>query len=80
VPICAPDCAETIEDVLLKNALPSAVSYAPGELLPVMLRDKKRAGDEVTLVLPQKIGRCVLHRMPVSELGAFLAAGMKGRG
>jgi hypothetical protein len=34
----------------------------------------------VTLVLPEKIGRCVLHPMPIARLPEFLADGMKGMG
>ena len=38
------------------------------ELIDVMLNDKKREGDNITLVLPRELGKCALHDIPVSEL------------
>ena len=32
------------------------------------MADKKRAGGEITLVLPRAIGRCELRRVPAAEL------------
>ena len=32
--------------------------------------DKKRSGDGITPVPPEAIGRCVLKKLPVSELPA----------
>ena len=32
------------------------------------MADKKRAGAEITLVLPREIGRCELRRVPATEL------------
>lgn len=42
------------------------------ELLEAIARDKKRAGDTVTLVVPAAVGECRLVKTPLSELGAWL--------
>ena len=38
--------------------------------------DKKRRGGAVTLVLPEKIGKCALKRVPVAELRDWFKRGM----
>ena len=45
--------------------------------LVVALGDKKRRGDEIALVLPERIGHCVIHNIPVSELPDAFARGLK---
>jgi len=41
-------------------------------MLPVILSDKKRESDAITLVLPIRAGECILQKLPVKELGAYL--------
>lgn len=55
--------------------LPTRCPYGADELSMAALYDKKRAGDAITLVIPERIGHCVLHTIPVAELPAFLAEG-----
>ena len=50
--------------------------YTAEELLPLMLSDKKRMGGNITLVLPEKIGNCVLYELDVKELGDFVKKGL----
>lgn len=42
------------------------------ELLHLMASDKKRKGNFIDLVVPEKIGHCVLKRVTTSQLGALL--------
>ena len=39
--------------------------------------DKKRQGEEITLVLPRRIGECGLYPMPISELLPWVRLGME---
>ncbi len=73
--LCAPRTAERIGRALTANGLPVECPYPVAELVPYLLADKKRKGDAITLVLPERIGACVLHAMPVDALPAFLAQG-----
>ncbi|MBQ8398766.1 MAG: 3-dehydroquinate synthase [Clostridia bacterium] len=45
--------------------------YTVEEMIDVMLSDKKRAGDQVMLVIPFEIGRCELVKVPVEALGGY---------
>ena len=49
--------------------------YTVGEMLPVMLSDKKRAGGSVTLVVPHRVGECALVKVPVGALEEYLTKG-----
>ena len=66
------DCAPAIAAALRRYSLPVSTSFTPADLLPAMLSDKKRAGGEITLVVPEAIGRCVRHPVPVAELKELL--------
>ena len=76
---CRAASAARIESALLKNNLPVTTSYSAAELAEAALGDKKRAGGEITLVLPHEIGNCALQKMPVTELHCVIAAGLEAR-
>lgn len=70
------DCTEEITGLLLKNHLPISCAISAEELCAAALSDKKRAGGTISLVVPQKIGTCVLCKIPVEELREFIEKGM----
>lgn len=76
---CRAACAARIESTLLKNALPVMTSFSASELTEAALGDKKRAGDDITLVIPHEIGNCILRKIPVAELQGVIAAGLEAR-
>jgi 3-dehydroquinate synthase len=73
------DCSEPIKACLAANHLTVASPFTAGQLAEVALHDKKRRKDSITLVIPQKIGQCVLHEMQVSALPDFIRQGI-GKG
>lgn len=70
--------AARIAACLAKNGLPTGTEYAPAELAHAASADKKRAGADITLVIPKKIGICELKKMPVEQLLPVIAAGLEG--
>ena len=38
--------------------------------------DKKRSGQRITLILPEKIGKCVAKSFSMDELANFIRLGM----
>ena len=70
--ISSEDFSPAIADILSRNNLPSSTDIPASDLLSVMLLDKKRKSGSITLVLPKKIGECVLHKIPVCELENFI--------
>ncbi|MBR5969097.1 MAG: 3-dehydroquinate synthase [Lachnospiraceae bacterium] len=67
------EAAERIRKLLAKCGLPTETTYSLEELLLFLLRDKKRRGDSIRLIVPHDIGHCELHSIPVGELREFLA-------
>lgn len=66
--MCDSTCTERIRAALRNNGLPTAAPYTPEALANAALSDKKRAGDRITLVLPNRIGACALVPVPVERL------------
>ena len=62
---------------LEKNDLPVTSGYPAGALAAAAASDKKRAGDDITIVVPEAIGRCVLKKLPVGELLSIITAGLE---
>lgn len=60
--------AERICKVLTRNNLPATTSFTAEELYNAALADKKRSGDDLTLIIPQTIGHCIEKKIKVTEL------------
>jgi 3-dehydroquinate synthase len=71
--------APRIEKALIRNGLPVSTNYSAEELTEAAIADKKRAGDEITLVIPNGIGDCYLKKLPVTELITVIRAGLEAQ-
>lgn len=69
--------AERIEAVLEKYDLPTDTEYDDESLVSAALSDKKRQGESITLILPEKIGKCILCNEPVTSLSRYIELGRK---
>ena len=69
--------AERIAACLAKNSLPTNTDYSAEALAHAASADKKRAGSDITLVIPKKIGVCELKKVPVTELLPIISAGLE---
>ena len=74
---CEQPCATEIVDVLRKNSLPTATDYSADQLFQAAILDKKRSGDTINLVLPRKIGECMIKTVPIAELRQIISMGME---
>lgn len=61
-----------ITKCLENNDIPSNIDLTTDELLSAMLKDKKRSGEKINLVIPEKIGSSVLKSIEVSKLKEVL--------
>lgn len=75
--LCQEADADRIRRTLRLQGLPISTEYTADELLPLVLSDKKRRGDSITLILPEAIGKCRLYPVSVQELPKLLEAGLK---
>lgn len=64
--------ADITARILSEHGLPlCAEEYSPRALYRAMLNDKKRADGMITLVLPERFGKCILKKVTPEELGEF---------
>ncbi len=71
--LCENDTLEILKKLLRKYSLPTALPFSPEEIAEIALNDKKRAGGTITLVIPEKPGKCYLKKTPVKDLEAFIS-------
>ncbi len=69
--------ADRICACLKAQNLPVVTEYPPDMLAEAAGADKKRSGDEITIIVPRKIGRCALEKIPVSGLLFTIRAGWR---
>jgi 3-dehydroquinate synthase len=74
--ICGEECRSAIIEMIERHGLPVATDYAPDRLLEAAFRDKKRSGRNISLILPEKIGKCVIRSFGLDELAEFIRAGV----
>ena len=72
---CKEDTLEQLIALLKQYHLPTEVPYPALSLLGIVRSDKKTMGGTVTLVVPEKIGRCTLVPVPVCDIPDWLTAG-----
>lgn len=71
--VCEKNTYKEIEEVLSAYKLPVSYDITARELYDAALSDKKRQSGILTLVLPERIGKCILYDVKVEELyGLFL--------
>lgn len=77
---------ETLDTLLRKFFLPTDLEGYKN-IIPTIdyktiaknaLSDKKRNGDVISLVIPERIGHCTLRDIPVAEIENFVSLGLKG--
>jgi len=73
---CDEDCNLEIVETLKRFQLPYKTDIPHEMLIEAAFSDKKRSGKQITEILPEKIGKCVLHNLSLNELEIFIKLGM----
>jgi len=74
--LCPPDCLEILESLLARYQLPNRTEYSSGNIYQAALHDKKRAGDQITIVVPRALGGCELEKIPATDLLSWIEMGL----
>lgn len=69
----AADDRARIESLAAAMGYAIRTGFASGQIAEAILSDKKVEGDSIDLVLPQAVGRCVVRRTPLAEIGKVVA-------
>lgn len=73
---CSTDTAAAIQSILEKFSLPTTTSDSADAIYEGALSDKKRFGGTVNLIVPNRIGNCIIHTVTIDELKTFIEAGL----
>ena len=65
-------CQDEIIDALLENNLPISCPYKNSELYYAAENDKKSASGRISIIIPEKIGNCIIHNLPLAEFKELL--------
>ena len=73
--ICEEAAAERIVRLIREYGLPVQTPYSADEMMEAALSDKKMAGKNIRIVIPEKIGACRIETIPAGELIERMKAG-----
>ena len=73
---CTEDVAKEIRDILIKFGLPFQTTFAADDLYDAALSDKKRSADSINLIIPKRIGECIIVSTHISKLKTIIKAGL----
>lgn len=74
--LTACDLSEELLPVLQELGFKLQQKYTADEIYHYALMDKKILGNQITMVIPEALGRCKLHKISLSDLRDFIAAGL----
>ena len=74
--LCGPEVPRRVDVILEKFGLPIVTDAPFDALMGRMLSDKKRSGGTISLVVPERIGRCCVRPMTTEAAAAFLKEGL----
>ena len=75
--LCPPECLEILKQLLAQFDLPDSTGFSPEELYRAALHDKKRAGDEITIIVPRTLGLSELRKIPAASLLDWIETGLR---
>jgi 3-dehydroquinate synthase len=75
--LCGEDCYLEVVAALKHYQLPYETGITPDKLIEATFSDKKRSGQNITLILPERIGKCVLKSFCLAEAAEFIRLGMR---
>lgn len=75
--ICLEPVTEPLKSVLDRYHLPTDCPFTAESIVLAALQDKKRFGDRIQLVLPERIGQCLLYPVVIDDLADFVNSGIR---
>lgn len=72
---CARETLDAVEKILKLYGLPDKTDYSADKLLDVALSDKKVANGNISLIVPEAVGKCSIRPVPAEALREWMQAG-----
>ena len=74
--LCSQEDCDRILNILTRFGLPTHTRIAPEEILLATLSDKKRNGGIMDLIIPNRIGDCMISPVPIDQMPEIIRAGV----
>lgn len=75
--LTATDISGELAETLTALGFDLKIKYSPEEIYHYALMDKKINGDQITLIIPDAIGKCHLQKISISDLLRFIKSGLE---
>lgn len=72
--LCPEESLTVLRQLCEKFHLPQSTDYSVEQMYDIMTADKKRAGNQIHLIVPNGFGSCEIRPMEIAELKRFLTA------
>ena len=74
--ICSEETKSSVQRLLKTFHLPTEITADSQTIYNCALSDKKRTGNSVNLIIPERIGYCRIQNTPIDQLLSFIKAGL----
>jgi len=74
--LCEKSCYSEMVSMLMRFGLPYETDIPAELLIEAAFADKKRSGQRITEIVPERIGKCVLQSLSLGELEEFIRLGL----
>ena len=74
--ICDSKVYDMVCKILQTFNLPLNTKYSAQDLTECILSDKKRAGNDINLIIPKNIGECIILPTPIDHIQSIIEAGL----
>lgn len=71
------EIAKQIERVCGRYGLPVQTEFSAQALAAVILNDKKRSGDTLSVIVPKEIGKCEIQSIGIDQIEKYVLGGCK---
>lgn len=68
-----------ILETIKRTGLPTVCPFGAAEMAQIAAVDKKAAASEITVILPEAIGKCRMEKIPIAAIEALFADGLEGQ-
>ncbi|HAM69560.1 MAG TPA: 3-dehydroquinate synthase [Ruminococcus sp.] len=73
------DDSARIIRTIKRVGLPAVCPFSAADMAKIAAVDKKAAASDITVILPECIGRCRMEKIPISAIEALFADGLEGQ-
>lgn len=71
------DISGELADIFARLGFDTQCCYPVDEIYNLAVMDKKIFGDKISVVVPERFGKCSLHRISISALKEYIREGLK---